>query len=128
MSSSISNDHISWNVSNMMFARVLDFACDVGRELANSADERAWVDDLTAKVAAFGTYSPDVSVNELFPASAQIEFWRRILGQLATRIYERRIGNQLEQSWQVGTIWAVVDMARVLDSSAQLIRQSGGAA
>jgi hypothetical protein len=101
----------------MMFSRVLEFACDVGQEVANSPEERAWVVQLAAKVVECGTYSPDLSVNELFRSKVEVQFWGRILRQLATRIYDRAIGNQSDQSWQVGTIWAAIDLARVLDSS-----------
>lgn len=114
MSSSIFNDHSSWDVSNMMFARVLEWACDVGGEIAQSDRERGWVEDFIKKVADFARYSPDVSVSELFLEAGQFEFWCRVLIELATRIYERRIGNQDNQTWQVFDIWAVIDLHRVL--------------
>lgn len=126
MSSSIYNEHTAWHVSNMMFARVLEFAGDVGNEMASTEQERLWVQDLAAKAANFGTYSPDIDVRDLFANAEQIEFWRAVLSELALRIFKRRIGNQSDESWQVRTIWAAVDLARVLDSSAQLIRSSAG--
>jgi hypothetical protein len=128
VSSSIYNEHTSWNVSNMMFARVLEFATDAGRDIAATADERAWVERLTTEIAAFSTYSPDVESRELFSTAAQCVFWERVLRELASRIYERRIGSQEDQTWQVSTIWAAVDLARVLVVSAHLARQPEGAA
>ena len=126
MSSSIYNEHTAWNVSNMMFGRVLDFAGDVGKELAVTDREHDWVRDLASKIESFGTYSPDVSASELFPTPEQMDFWQAVLTEVASRIFRREIGSQAEQTWQVSTIWAAVDLARVLDSSAQQMR-SGSA-
>lgn len=98
----------------MMFGRVLTFAVELGRELAESPEQAAWADDLDRRVQAFATYSPDVTVSDLFLTPDQCAFWVRTLRELATRIYERRIGSQGDQTWQVPTIWASVDLARVL--------------
>jgi hypothetical protein len=126
MSSSIYNEHTAWNVSNMMFGRVLDFAGDVAKELAFTEREHQWVRDLSSKIEGFGTYSPDVNVSELFPSREQLDFWQAVLREVASRIFRREIGTHSDQTWQVSTIWAAFDLARVLDSSAQQIR-SGGA-
>jgi hypothetical protein len=126
MSSSIYDDHAAWHVSNMMFARVLDVAGDVGAELASTEREREWVRDLASRVSGFGTHSPDVRVADLFADAEQLPFWQVVLSELAACIYKRQIGDQSEHNWQVATIWAAVDLARVLDSSAQQLR-SGGA-
>ena len=106
MSSSIINEHTAWNVSNMMFERVLGFARDLAKGAAVTDRERDWVQDFARKVSGFGTYSPDVTVEELFADPDQVEFWRSVLGDLAQRIFRREIGNQADQSWQVATIWA----------------------
>jgi hypothetical protein len=122
MSSSIYNEHTAWHVSNMMFARVMDFARNLGAELAPTERERQWVRDLSSTVEGFGTYSPDINVRDLFSSSEQMEFWQAVLTELASRIYRREIGDQADQNWQVSTIWAAVDLARVLDASAQQVR------
>jgi hypothetical protein len=126
MSSSISNDVSSWDVSNMMFARVLDFACEVGGTLAATSVEAEWVNGLRAKIAGLETYSPDLTVAELCPDPSQIEFWSHVLRELGERIYGRQIGNQADQSWQVSTIWAAIDLARVLEVSVRLAGRAEG--
>ena len=126
MSSSIYNGEGSWHVSNMMFARVLDFACEIGSEFAQSDRERGWVEELKRKIENFGTYSPDVGVDELFPNPEQVEYWGVVIGELAQRIFKREIGNQSDDTWQVATICSAVDLARFLGTSAQLMRRGGG--
>ena len=111
-----------------MFRRVLAFALELGRELAESPEELAWADDLDRKVQGFVTYSPDVDVEDLFSSPDQCTFWSRVLQELATRIYERRIGSQDDQTWQVPTIWASADLARVLTVADRRWRRDAGAA
>jgi hypothetical protein len=128
MSSSIYNDESSWKVSNMMFARVLGFAYQVGREFAESDCERRWVEELKGKIENFGTYSPNVGVDRLFPDPEQLEYWGVVLDELAQRIFKREIGNQSDDTWQVATICSAVDLSRFLRTSAHRMRLRGGPA
>ena len=114
MSSSIYDGFDSWDVSNMMFWRVIDFACEVGSTVAKSEVESQWVQRLRNLEETVGTYSPDLEIGELFETAAEMEFWWHVLNEVATQIYQRQLGNQKDQTWQVSTIWAAFDLGRLL--------------
>jgi hypothetical protein len=126
MSSSIVTAVDSWDVSNMMFWRVIDRACEVGRGLASTPEEQAWVDTLSRLKETVGTYSPDLAVEEVFPTTQELKFWIAVLDEYAQAIYERRIGNQENQTWQVWTIWAVCDLVRLLEWELRVERVPDG--
>ena len=120
MSSSIIGEYDSWNVSNMMFWRVIGFACEVGQGMAQSPQEKQWVARLSGLEDENVTYSPDLSVSDQFPDTEECDFWAKVLFHLSDLIYERQIGNQENQDWQVGTIWAAYDLARLMVDEARL--------
>jgi hypothetical protein len=120
MSSSITGEYDSWDISNMMFWRVMAFASEVGQEMAQSPEEKKWVARLSALEDEDVTYSPDLFVSDQFPDEEECGFWAKVLFRLTDLIYERQIGNQEDQGWQVGTIWAAYDLARLMSNEARL--------
>jgi hypothetical protein len=112
MTSTISNEVDMWDVTNMMYRRVIGFACEVALEKADTEQERDWVSRLKNLVEE--RYTIDEDVDALFPSAEQKQFWGAVLFELADRIYRREVGNQDNQVWQVATIWAAYDLARLL--------------
>lgn len=80
---SIFTHYECWHVSNMMFWRVILRACEVGRDLAKTAEELAWVDKLCQFEQRTDTYSPDLTVDELFASTEEIGFWIALLEEYA---------------------------------------------
>ncbi len=122
MSSSIAGVADSWRVPNMMFWRVVGFACEVGGGLAATPSEREWVARLSRLEGECPTYSPDLDVAGLFGSRAEALFWADVLSRLAELVYERRVGDQGAQDWQVATIWAAYDLSRLLSVEAEVGR------
>jgi hypothetical protein len=119
VTTSIITDHESWCVTNMMFDRIMAWLIEVGREFAVSDIERAWVAELGKRLPEDGYWFPDTHCKELFPVIEQVEFWSAIASEVADRVYQRRLGNQADQSWQVSTIWAAFDLNRMLTLEAR---------
>jgi hypothetical protein len=120
MTSSIFTDRDTWHVQNMMFWRVLSMASSVGQEIAKNPTELIWV----ARLRRFaedsnGPYTPDIEVSNLFESAAEAIFWAQVMFDIATRIYERQIGNQEDQTWQTATIWATFDLGMLLSAAAR---------
>jgi hypothetical protein len=112
MTSTVSTDFDQWEVTNMMYRRVIGFACEVALERADSEQERDWVSRLKNLVEE--RYTIDEPVDALFPSAEEKQFWGVVLFELADRIYRREVGNQDNHEWQVATIWAAYDLARLL--------------
>jgi hypothetical protein len=55
-----------------------------------------------------------VTIEEAFSSVHEVDDWARICFGCAQAIYERKIGNQENQDWQIGTIWALYTLARML--------------
>lgn len=123
MSSSVYNEFAAWNVSNMMFWRVLEFGQDIARELAATPAERDSVGPVGRRLEQAGTYSPDLSAEELFGGALELAFWSTVFIEVAERVYRRQIGNQEDQSWQVSTIWAAFGLGRLLDQTASQVKK-----
>jgi hypothetical protein len=118
MTSSISTEYDTWHVANRMFWWILRRASEVGKELAKDQAELAWAQRLSEfDESRAGTYSPDVSVEELFSGPKESEFWSGVLFNLADRIYQRTIGDQESQDWQTSAIWAAYDLGLLLHRS-----------
>jgi hypothetical protein len=118
MTSSISSEYEVWHVSNRIFWWILRNASEVGKELAKDPTELAWAERLSEfDESRAGTYSPDVSVEELFSGPKEAKFWADVLFIIAERIYQRAIGNQDEQDWQISAIWAAYDLGLLLHHS-----------
>jgi hypothetical protein len=115
MTSSISSEYETWHVSNRTFWWTLHKVSEVGKELAKDETELAWAERLSEfDESKAGTYSPDVGVEELFSGPKEANFWADVLFDLADRIYQRTIGNQDAQDWQIETIWAAYDLGLLL--------------
>ena len=120
MSSSITGRHDAWRVSNMMFWRVIASAREVGEGLAASPVERQWVARLARLEEETPTFSPDLALTDLFASAAEARFWAGALFRLAELVYQRRLGSQEDQTWQVGTIWAAHGLGVLLDAEARV--------
>ena len=112
MTSTISNEIDCWDVTNLMYMRVIGFACEMALERVATEQQRDWVSRLKNLVEE--RYSIDEEVDSLFPSAEEKLFWGAALFELADRIYRREMGNQDNQEWQVSTIWAAYDLARLL--------------
>ena len=106
----------------MMFWRIIKFACEIGEGCAKDEIERGWVKKLYEFMEDDGSYSPDLNAEEFFEGPEELEFWGKVLNILADGIYNRTIGNQDDQSWQVATIWAAVDLSRLLFLTSRYIQ------
>lgn len=113
MTSSIYNGNSSWDVSNMMFERVLDFGIELAESKSLTENENYWLNRLKKFLSSYG-FSIDIDMNELFRIKDEKDFWSNIFFELADKIYKREIGNQDNQEWQVSTIWASYSLARLL--------------
>jgi hypothetical protein len=114
MSSAIRFRTGHWAVSNMLFWRVVEMACEVGSERAVSPDQRRQLPALTSLPR--NVASPLLDASEVFAHDASLDFWYDTLTELAQRIYERRIGPQDDQAWQAETIWAAWGLAHEIDT------------
>jgi hypothetical protein len=107
MSSSIYNQDDSWDVSNQVFWRVLDFANEVGNEIAQNETELEWLKILPTSESDNIGSTPDINAAEIFSTPEAIDFWIKVLEELARRVFDREIGSNEDTTWQVPTIWAV---------------------
>lgn len=119
MSLSIYNEFDSWKVSGIMGSSVRSFVSEVGREFADSPQRRVW---LGAWDRWSNEYGSDFHTRELVESAEQAEFLCAVLQDVATRIYQRRVGNHSDQSWQTWTIWAVLDLHEVLRRTGSRLR------
>jgi len=111
----IYNEHEAWHVSNRVFWRTLSLAVTVGREMASTPEENAWVEALSSfDEEKAGTYSPDVEDTELFPSSAQAVFWSNVLFDVARQLHERTLGQLSNADEKVEAIWAAYDLGLIL--------------
>jgi len=119
MASDISiDDQFLW-VSNMRLFGLVDLACEVGRQLANGEEEKAYV----ARLAEFGEGAyPGISFDlaACFPTTGEKKWWARVFHLVARRIFLRTLGNQGDQTWQPSMIGDAYLVARMLTHAVQL--------
>lgn len=111
MSTEIYSETETLSVSNLMFCRVIAFARDFARERATSPLENQWIEKFAHLEEKS---SQSVFISETFSSSEEVKFWSDILWYCAQAIYDRKIGNQENQEWQVNTIWALCQFALML--------------
>lgn len=118
MASDISiGEQFLW-VSNMRFFALVDFACEVGSDIAREEDEKAYV----VRLSEFGGSAfPGISFDlaACFPSTVEKKWWARVFHVVARRVYLRTLGNQADQSWQPSLIGDAYVIARMLTHAVQ---------
>lgn len=102
MSSAFDNFNSSVDVSNRMFWRLHDFAIEIAETKADTPPD--FLNNFKSIKESHGV-TPDVDIDTFF-SYEELKFWSEIFLELAQLIYDREIGNQENQNWQVSTIWA----------------------
>lgn len=90
-------------LNNMQFGRMIDFAIEVGTEIAQSPYEHECVVELSRRSEAFWP-GIDIDLASDFPMLAQRKFWARCFHDVARRIFIRKLGNHDVDFWQATAI------------------------
>jgi hypothetical protein len=85
---------------------MLEGAIEVGRENAADEIQRSYVENLQKWVNTEMWPGIEINFEELFPTTEEQRFWSQTFHTLAQRVYHRRWGNQVDQTWQVHFIAA----------------------
>lgn len=123
MASDISFDGQYIWVSNKALAALVDFAIGVGREAAQSHEERAWV----AGLADWQDKSwPGIQfeLDKIFPTTQEKKFWAACFANVARRVFLRELGNQECTGWQARMIGDAYITSRLLTNAVRQVEKS----
>ncbi len=119
MASNITIDEQFLWVSNARLFGLVELASEVGADLANTEEERAYV----ARLSEFGQSAfPGIELDlaARFPTTAERKWWARVFHVVARRVYLRALGNQADQTWQPSMIGDAYVIARMLTHAVQV--------
>lgn len=114
-------DQFLW-VSNRRLSALIDFACEVGGELASDDSEK----DHVARLQEFeATAFPGINfdLDDVFSTLIEKKWWARAFHLVARRIFLRELGNQASQTWQPSAIGDAYVVARMLTRAVQEVEQ-----
>jgi hypothetical protein len=111
-------DQFLW-VSNQRFSTLLDFAREVGGEVARSDQERHYVERLRRFAEEEAWPGIDFDLEKRFPGVAEKKFWAGVFHDLGRRIFLRQIGHHDATSWQSSAIGDAYIVARMLTRAVQ---------
>ncbi len=104
LSADFSDGENSFTVSNIRFGSLIDFAIAVGTDLAATEQERASVARLSHSREKEFWPGHGLKLNEYFTDLDDRKFWAIVFHAIACLVFRREIGNQDDDSWQVGVI------------------------
>jgi len=104
MTSSFVSGKNYFYVANRRFDTLVSFALEVASELANEANEIASVGQLQRAFKNDFWPGCGIELDKFFTEQWERKFWARAFDEVAWRVFERRLGNQEDSSWQVSVI------------------------
>lgn len=107
----------------MMFRRVVFLVSEYAKEQNPSPDMPPWIERF-ARLEEKSNQS--VFIDEQLFSAEEIEHLSDAVLDCAQAIYERRVGNQDNQHWQIATIWAMYTLARMLWREHTRLTQGSG--
>jgi hypothetical protein len=123
LSSDISlKDQYLWVSNNRLFT-LIEFALQVGGEMARSDAERGCVEKLRQ---FYEQAWPGIGfdLDERFPTVEEKKFWARVFHDVAQRIFLRQLGNHEVTLWQSSAIGDAYVTARMLTRAVQEVENS----
>lgn len=104
MASAFGDGHNYFYVSNTRFDTLINFAIEVGSDLAKNDVERNSVARLKNSWEHEFWNGIDIDLDKYFLTIDERKFWAAVFLAIAWRVYHRQIGNQNDSTWQVSVI------------------------
>jgi hypothetical protein len=104
VSSAFGDGHNYFYVSNVRFTTLIEFAIEVGSDLALEQSERDSVARLRNSLEHEFWNGFDIDLDKYFPTIEERKFWAAVFLATAWRVFRRQIGNQDNSTWQVPVI------------------------
>lgn len=118
MASAIVLDGETLFVANQRFATLLEFAVEVGGQVARSDAERGYVRAL--EVFLEHAYPGiDLDLAAQFPTLAEQKLWAVVFHEVARRVFLRTLGNHRVTHWQTSFIGQAYAVAQMLARAVQ---------
>jgi hypothetical protein len=104
MATAFKSDGQFFYVSNRRFDTLIDFAITTGRNLVRTEAERTSVARIEHSRDHEWWPGFDVDLGEYFSKLDDRKLWAIVFNEIAWQIFDRRIGNQENATWQVSVI------------------------
>ena len=117
MSSAIGYRDQFFNVTNQRFENLIEFALEVGSQIADSDQQKLYVESLRDKAKNTYYRGYDLSIETEWPSRDERKFWSKVLFDVAHLIYQRKLGGQDAQFWQYSAIGEAYLFARLISRS-----------
>ena len=104
MSSSFACGSQYFYLSNRRAFVFIEAAIELASELAESDQQKQFTAKFDSWWKAESYPGIDISLEKLFPTVDEQKFWAQVFECLGWRVYQRRWGNQENETWQVGFI------------------------
>ena len=109
-------ENLVW-VTNIVFESINDALTQIAPAEANSKEEHKFVDRYIRKAEGFFP-GYVFQLEEFTSDKSELLFWRRCFITLAQKVYNREVGNQEDQTWQIWYISDVLKIAKLMSDAA----------
>lgn len=112
MSDTFSADNTHYTVSNLRFCNLLNWSISIAEKVENEKKSE-YIEKMQKLTENQFIPCTDCNFHQEF-SIRELEYWSRVFSQLGYAIYEGKIGNQEEKTWQPTAIADALYLSRML--------------
>ncbi len=101
-------------LSNVRCRVLIEGAIEIASEMCENDEQRQFVAKLVAWWQTESWPGIDIPLEERFPTLEEQKFWGQVFQSFAWRVFQRRWGNQEDETWQVDFIAECQIISRML--------------